>query len=204
MQERFFSLHVLTMGKVRSWDFRFHEGRIACMLDLHGLLTNEFVRMLAQCCPTVACFRNGFTAGCSQAGELFYQLVREGAHTLVRKGKVVCKPVTVKRRTSALEFGLTFLVTYSRTLGVSLLTLKSISCLRAKDVAAPSCSRADPVPLQACRKKQLDEGSFCFCHGLSEVPCPLGKKSSCEVETWGKVCVSWKIVTLLYFCCYFI
>lgn len=151
------------MGKVRSWDFRFHEGRIACMLDLHGLLTNEFVRMLAQCCPTVVCFRNGFTAGCSQAGELFYQLVREGAHTLVRKGKVVCKPVTVKRRPSALEFGLTFFVTYSQTLGVSHTQIHFLS------------------ESQGCGCTILQPGGPCAPPGLSE-----------EAARWGQLLfLSW-------------
>lgn len=74
----------------------------------------------------------------------------------------MCQPV--KRKLNALEF-----VIYFCALGFSLLTLKFISCLRAKDVAEPSCDQVNPVPLQACWKEQLDADGFYSCHELSEV-----------------------------------
>lgn len=95
--------------------------------------------------------------------ELFYQPVREGAHS-----DCVSTCDSVKRKLNALEFGLTFFVIYFRARGFSFLTLKFISCLRAKDVAEPSCDRVNPVLLQACWKEQLDADGFYSCHELSE------------------------------------
>ena len=147
------------LGKVKHWDLRVHEGRIECMLDLHGLLTNEWVRMLAQCCPTVDCCGNGFTA---PRLELFYQPVREGAHS---DGVSTCD--SVKRKLNALEFGLLCNLLSCTWFFPSHTQIHFLS--ESQGCGWAVLRSGEPVLLQARWKERLGGDGFCSCHELSEV-----------------------------------